>query len=52
MNKQAFTVFVANEWKKDKYMEKLSGMTLVMCGNSRYQLSYGLVQPISELEST
>ena len=34
-------------------MEKLSGKTLVVtCGNSRYQLSSGVVQPISELEST
>ena len=52
-NKQAFIVFVTNEWKKDKYMEKLSGKTLVVtCGNSCYQLSSGVVQPISELEST
>ena len=52
-NKQAFIVFVPNEWKKDKYMEKLSGKTLVVtCGNSCYQLSPGVVQPISELEST
>ena len=50
---QAFTALVTNEWKKDKYMEKLSGMTLVVtCGNSCYQLSSGLVQPMSELEST
>ena len=34
-------------------MEKLSGKTLVVtCGNSCYQLSSGVVQPISELEST
>ena len=34
-------------------MEKLSGMTLVVtCGNSCYQLSSGVVQPISELKST
>ena len=52
-NKQAFIVFVTNEWKKDKYMEKLSGKTLVAtCGNSCYQLSSGVVKPISELEST
>ena len=52
-NKQAFIVFVTNEWKKDKYMEKLSGKTLVVtCGYTCYQLSSGVVQPISELEST
>ena len=34
-------------------MEKLSGKTLVAtCGNSCYQLSSGVVKPISELEST
>ena len=34
-------------------METLSGKTLVVtCGNSYYQLSSGVVQPISELEST
>ena len=34
-------------------MEKLSGKTLVVtCGNSCYQLWSGVVQPISELEST
>ncbi|CAH3160564.1 unnamed protein product, partial [Porites evermanni] len=38
---------------KDKCIEKLSGKTLVVtCGNSCYQLSSGVVQPISELEST
>ena len=52
-NKQAFIVFVTNEWKKDKYMEKLSGKTLVVtCGYTCFQLSSGVVQPISELEST
>ncbi|CAH3148279.1 unnamed protein product, partial [Porites evermanni] len=52
-NKQAFIVFVTNEWKKDKHMEKLSGKTLVVtCGNSCYQISSGVVRPISELEST
>ena len=34
-------------------MEKLSGKTLVVtCGYSCHQLSSGMVQPISELEST
>ena len=52
-NKQAFIVFVTSEWKKDKYMEKLSGKTLVVtCGYTCYQLSPGVVQPISELESS
>lgn len=38
-NKQAFIVFVTKEWKKDKYVDKLSGKTLVVtCGNSCYQL--------------
>ena len=45
-------VFVTNERKKNKYVDKLSGKTLVTCGNSCYQLSSGVVQPISELEST
>ena len=46
-------VFVTNERKKNKYVDKLSGKTLVVtCGNSCYQLSPGVVQPISELEST
>ena len=52
-NKQAFIIFVTSKWKKDKYMEKLSGKTLVVtCGYTCYQLSSGVVQPISELEST
>lgn len=46
-------VFVTNERKKNKHVDKLSGKTLVVtCGNSCYQLSSGVVQPISELEST
>ena len=52
-NKQALIVFVTSEWKKDKYKEKLLGKTLVItCGDKCYQLSSGMVQPISELEST
>ena len=42
-----------NAESQDKYMEKLSGKTLVVtCGNSCYHLSSEVVQPISELEST
>lgn len=52
-NKQAFIVFVTSEWKKEKYTAKLSGKTLVVtCGEICYQLSSGIMQPISELEST
>ena len=37
-NKQALIVFVTKEWQKEKYVDKLSGKTLVVtCGREAYQ---------------
>lgn len=34
-SKQSFIIYVTSQWEKDKYMEKLSGKTLVVtCGHT------------------
>ena len=46
-------VFVAKEWQKEKYADKLSGKTLVVtCGRETYQLSSGVVERLIDLESS
>ena len=51
-NKQALIVFVTKEWQKEKYADKLSGKTLVItCGREAYQLSSGVVERLTDLDS-
>ena len=52
-NKQALIVFVTKEWQKEKYADKLSGKTLVVtCGREAYQLSSGVVECLTDLDSS
>ena len=52
-NKQALIVFVTKEWQKEKYADKLSGKTLVVtCGREAYQLSSGVVERLTNLDSS
>ena len=52
-NKQALIVFVTKEWQKEKYADKLSGKTLVVtCGREAYQLSSGVVERLTDLDSS
>ena len=52
-NKQEFIKFVTNEWKKDEYTNKLTRKILVItCEHKCYQISFGVVKSISEIEST
>ena len=48
-NKQALIVFVTREWQKEKY----AGKTLVVtCGRDAYQLSSGMVERLTDLDSS
>ena len=52
-NKQALIVFLTKEWQKAKYADKLSGKTLVVtCGREAYQLSSGVVERLTDLDSS
>ena len=52
-NKQALIVFVTKELQKEKYANKLSGKTLVVtCGREAYQWSSGVVELLTDLDSS
>ena len=41
------------EWQKEKYANKLPGKTLVVtCGREAYQLSSGVVERLTDLDSS
>ena len=44
---------MTKEWQKEKYADKLSGKTLVVtCGREAYQLSSGVVERLTDLDSS
>ena len=52
-NKQALIVFVTKEWQKEMYADKLSGKMLVVTScNEAYQLSSGVVERLTDLDSS
>ena len=45
-------VFVTKEWQKAKYVDKLSGKTLVVTCREAYQLSSGVIERLTDLDSS
>ena len=44
---------MTKEWQKEKYADKLSGKTFVVtCGREAYQLSFGVVERLTDLDSS
>ena len=51
-SRHQLVVFVAKEWQKEKYVDKLSGKMLVVTScREAYQLSSGVVERLTDLTS-